>query len=143
MSTKPFPHDGCGGPTKRSASPPPDAWERAVDCCDSTVQKEILVQQYRAASSCPRPNFTSSSLCCLQRNYTTDAVVHQVIHGTAMTQHGINGVCNIWEKLGPNRLVEHVAIESNHAKMVWKMELWHRWPRRYTQSFGGDGLVDL
>lgn len=96
-----------------------------VDYSDNEVQTEILLRHYR--------NEARHDNAAFMQDYTADSVVHRVMDGTATTYYGLEGGRKSWDAIMEcrettsssrqrPRIVQHVSIQSNHAKVVWKLE---------------------
>eukprot|EP00977_Amphora_coffeiformis_P001404 scaffold287_cov173-Amphora_coffeaeformis.AAC.18 len=105
--------------------------DSSVDFSDNEIQKQILLKHYRnegcddqAADGSPvHKSPDEKSLKAFLKDYTGNSVVHQVIDGVAVTNHGKEGARRLWEVMcGPHHhlKVQHLLVQDNHAKVVWE-----------------------
>lgn len=100
-------------------------WDRQLDCSDSPEQVRVLKHHYLNEFG------QHISLAEVLKDYSEKCTIHQVVDNVPKTFHGKDGARQAFRNvfnLVPHDLThsiefEHIAIDHNHAQVVWKAEV--------------------
>jgi hypothetical protein len=87
-----------------------------VDYSDNDQQMELIKHHFRS-------EFNEGRVCEVIKDYNQDAIIYEVIDEVPRTYHGKRGIQQMCrDVLGKVQNIElqHVAINRNHAQVVWK-----------------------
>jgi hypothetical protein len=110
-----------------------------VDYSDNAAQTQVIKHHYMSEFG------KHISLAEVTKDFSEDAVVHEVVDNVPHTYHGKSGVRqsfrDMFSKIPHDTShfdIEHIAINHNHAQVIWKAETPTHGVIRGTDSFAFD-----
>ena len=95
-----------------------DIFHPRIDFSDNEAQAQVIRNHYLN-------EFGKHSVDLVLNDYSDDSVIHELIDNAPTTYHGKQGVrqmCRDAARFWTKFELEHVAINHNHAQVIWKAE---------------------
>jgi hypothetical protein len=97
---------------------------KSLEVSDNPIQTSVIRHHYWNEFG------KHISMTEVLKDYADDCVIHTVINGTPASYHGHDGVKNVFKDLyrriphdASHFELEHIAVNHDHAQVVWKARL--------------------
>jgi hypothetical protein len=135
----PDPLGGGGGPAHKALFEDIFESHPTIDYSDNPAQTQVIKHHYMSEFG------KHISLAEVTKDYSEDVVVHEVVDNVPHTYHGKPGVRQSFRDMfykiphdTSHFELEHIAINHNHAQVIWKAETPTHGIIRGTDSFAFD-----